>query len=65
MFKEPNNKSNSLDSLDRRVVWQKPVIEQLSIKNTLNDPIDCRSAGKLDSGPETLGETNISCTPFS
>jgi hypothetical protein len=65
MFEELNHKNNLLDSFDRRIIWQKPVIEQLSIKNTLNDPIDCRSAGKLDSGPETLGETSISCTPLS
>jgi len=65
MLEELNNKINLNDSSDRRIIWQKPVIEQLSIKNTLNDPIDCNSAGKLDSGPETLGATSVSCTPFS
>lgn len=65
MLEDPNNKINSIDSSGRRIIWQKPVIEQLSIKNTLNEPIDCNSAGKLDSGPETLGATNITCTPFS
>jgi hypothetical protein len=65
MLEELNNMINSIDSSDRRIIWQKPIFEQLSIKNTLNDPIDCKSEGKFDSGPETLGATGISCTPFS